>query len=283
MRLSGAAVGIGWRQPHYAELLERRPALGFLEVHAENFFADGGASLAVLDAAREHYPISLHGVGLGLGSNAGLDPWHLDRLARLCERVQPALVSEHACFSRVAGGHAADLLPLPRTRAALTRLADQVDELQQRLQRQVLVENISAYVAWEQDELSEPAFFAELARRTGCGLLLDVNNLVVNARNLTGCSPDEAALAAMAWVDQLPAGLVHEIHLAGYTEQTGLLIDDHATRVRHEVWRVYEHALARLGPVPSLLEWDTDIPLLDVLLDEAEQARRLLVDLQDCV
>jgi uncharacterized protein (UPF0276 family) len=156
-------------------------------------------------------------------------------------------------------------------------------QLQQHLQRQVLVENISAYVAWEQDELSEPAFFVELVRRTGCGLLLDVNNLVVNARNLTGCSPDEAALAAMAWVDQLPAGLVREIHLAGYTEQTGLLIDDHATRVRHEVWRVYEHALARLGPVPSLLEWDTDIPPLDVLLDEAEQARRLLVDLEDCV
>lgn len=283
MTLSAAAVGIGWRQPHYAELLDRRPALGFLEVHAENFFADGGASLAVLDAAREHYPISLHGVGLGLGSNAGLDPWHLDRLAQLCERVQPALVSEHACFSRVPGGHAADLLPLPRSREALTTLVRQVDQLQHRLQRQVLVENISAYVAWEQDELSEPAFFAELAQRTGCGVLLDVNNLVVNARNLTGCSPDEAASAAMAWVDQLPAGVVQEIHLAGYTEQPGLLIDDHATRVRHEVWRVYEHALARFGPVPSLLEWDTDVPALDVLLDEAEQARRLMLDLEDCV
>jgi uncharacterized protein (UPF0276 family) len=281
--LRSAAVGIGWRQPHYAELLERRPALDFLEVHAENFFADGGASLAVLDAAREHYAISLHGVGLGLGSTAGLDPWHLDRLARLCERVQPALVSEHACFSRVHGGHAADLLPLPRTAAALARLADQVDQLQQHLRRQVLVENISAYVAWDQDELSEPAFFAELVRRTGCGLLLDVNNLVVNARNAQGCSPDEAAAVAMAWVDHLPAGLVGEIHLAGYTEQPGLLIDDHATRVRHEVWRVYEHALARFGPVPSLLEWDTDLPALDVLLDEAEQARRTLVDLEDCV
>jgi uncharacterized protein len=269
-------VGIGWRQPHYETLLAERPALGFIEVHSENFFADGGITLAVLDAGREAYDLSLHGVGLGLGSAAGLDRWHLDRLARLVERVQPRWVSDHACFARVGSGlHAADLLPIPFTDESLALLARHVDEVQQRLGRTMLVENISAYVGWDGDTLAEPEFFNELTRRSGCGLLLDVNNLVVNARN-AGLDADAAAREAMRWVDAIRPGSVGEIHLAGHCErEDGLVIDDHGSRVRAEVWRVYEHAIARLGPVPTLIEWDTAVPALDVLLGEARRARAL--------
>lgn len=269
-------VGIGWRQPHYDALLAERPALGFIEVHAENFFADGGIALAVLDAGREAYPVSLHGVGLGLGSAAGLDGWHLERLARLVERVQPGWVSDHACFARVGSGlHAADLLPIPFNDESLALLARHVDAVQQRLGRALLVENISAYVGWEGDTLAEPEFFNELTRRTGCGLLLDVNNLVVNARN-AGLAPEAAAHEAMRWVDAIRPGSIGEIHLAGHAERDdGLVIDDHGSRVRDEVWHVYSHALKRFGPTPTLIEWDTNVPTLDVLLAEAGRARAL--------
>ena len=271
-------MGIGWRQPHYEALLAQRPDLGFIEVHAENFFADGGATLAVLDAGRAAYPVSLHGVGLGLGSAAGLDAWHLDRLARLAERVQPDWVSDHACFARVAsptgaGLHAADLLPIPFNDESLALMLRHVDEVQQRLGRRLLVENISAYVGWAGDTLAEPEFFNELTRRSGCGLLLDVNNLFVNARN-AGLAPHDAAQDAMCWVDAVRGGSVGEIHLAGHAELAdGLVIDDHGSRVREEVWRVYAHARTRLGPVPTLIEWDTAVPGLDVLLAEAARAR----------
>jgi uncharacterized protein (UPF0276 family) len=269
-------VGIGWRQPHYEVLLERRPGLGFIEVHSENFFADGGATLAVIDAGRAAYELSLHGVGLALGSAVGLDGWHLERLARLVQRVQPRWVSDHACFARVGSGlHAADLLPIPFTDESLALMVRHVDEVQQRLGRTMLVENISAYVGWAGDTLAEPEFFNELTQRSGCGLLLDVNNLFVNARN-AGHEPEAAAREAMRWVDAVRPGSVGEIHLAGHCEQAdGLVIDDHGSRVRDEVWRVYEHALQRHGPVPTLIEWDTAVPELDVLLAEAERAGAL--------
>ncbi|MCE4555857.1 DUF692 domain-containing protein [Pelomonas cellulosilytica] len=274
--MADAPIGIGWRQPHYELLLARRPDLGFIEVHSENFFADGGATLAVLDAGREAYPLSLHGVGLGLGSAAGLDPWHLDCLARLVARVQPGWVSDHACFARVGSGlHAGDLLPIPFNDDSLALLCRHVDQVQQRLGRQMLVENISAYVGWAGDTLAEPEFFNALTQRSGCGLLLDVNNLVVNARN-AGYGPQAAAAEAMRWTDAIRPGSVGEIHLAGHCElEDGLVIDDHGSRVRDEVWRVYEYAVQRLGPVPTLIEWDTAVPELDVLLAEAGRARAL--------
>ncbi|MGQ3051761.1 MAG: MNIO family bufferin maturase [Roseateles sp.] len=274
-----SSVGIGWRQPHYEALLAQRPDLDFIEVHAENFFADGGATLAVLDAGRSAYRVSLHGVGLALGSAAGLDEWHLDRLARLVSRVQPDWVSDHACFARVGSGlHAADLLPIPFNDEALALMVRHVDAVQQRLGRCMLVENISAYVGWAGlggDVLAEPEFFNELTRRSGCGLLLDVNNLFVNARN-AGRSPDEAAREAMRWIDAIRPGSVGEIHLAGHCElDDGLVIDDHGSGVRDAVWRVYAHAVERLGALPTLIEWDTSLPELDVLLAEAERARAL--------
>ncbi len=269
-------VGIGWRHAHYEALLAQRPALGFIEVHAENFFAEGGVTLALLEAGREAYALSLHFVGLALGSAAGLDARHLARLARLVERTQPRWVSDHACFARTGTGlHAADLLPIPFTDESLALMCRHVDEVQQRLGRPMLVENISAYVGWAGDTLAEPEFFNELTRRSGCGLLLDVNNLFVNARNAGGDAA--AAMAeAMRWVEAIRPGSVGEIHVAGHCERDdGLVIDDHGSRVCDEVWRVYAHAIQRFGPTPTLVEWDTDVPALDVLLAEAAQARAL--------
>ncbi len=272
-------VGIGLRQPHYAALLEAAPPLAFVEVHSENFFADGGAALAVLRRARERYAVSLHGVGLGLGSAAGLDPWHLDRLARLVQGVEPARVSDHACFARAPrtpGGpvvHANDLLPIAFTDAALALMAANVSQVQERLGRRMLVENLSSYVSFADDSMSEPEFFAQLCRRSGCGMLLDVNNLMVNALNAGAADP---LAACCAFVDALPAGIVGEVHVAGYCQADGIVIDDHGSRVRPAVWAVCEHALRRFGAaLPTLVEWDTDVPALDVLLGEAAHAAAL--------
>jgi len=270
-------VGIGLRQPHYAELLSTTPPLGFVEVHSENFFADGGAALAVLEQVRAHYAVSLHGVGLGLGSAAGLDPWHLDRLARLVDRIDPVRVSDHACFARASlpGGeviHANDLLPIAFTEASLALMATHVSQVQDRLCRTLLVENLASYVSFTDDAMSEPEFFVQLCRRTGCGMLLDVNNIMVNALNAG--APDPLA-SCCAFVDALPVGLVGEIHVAGYCETDDIVIDDHGSRVRPAVWAVCEHALQRLGRLPVLVEWDTGLPALELLLAEAEQATRL--------
>ena len=275
-----AQAGIGLRQPHYAELLERRPGLGFVEVHSENFFADGGASLAVLHEARSHYALSLHGVGLALGSAAGLDPWHVDQLARLVERTEPVRVSDHACFARAPQRgdgpvqHGNDLLPLAFTEASLAIMVANVSRVQDRLKRPILVENLSAYLGFAERDFSEPAFFSALAQRSGCGLLLDVNNLVVNALN--DAEPDPVR-SACDWVDALSAGIVGEIHLAGYQDLGDIVIDDHGSRVHASVWQVYRHAIERLGPVPTLVEWDTELPSLDVLLGEAQTAADVMM------
>jgi len=291
-------TGIGWRQPHYAQVLAERPEVPFLEVHSENFFAPGGAALAVLMAGRSHYPISLHGVGLSLGSAIGLDDWHLDQLARLVEQVEPVRVSDHASFARgnwqttpqsPSPVHAADLLPIPWTNEALTVMAANVQRVQERLRRTIAVENLSAYLQWKDADWSEPAFLAELSRRTGCQLLVDVNNLMVNARNRhlanQGVTDTRLVADCCRWVNDLTRalgpvgtrpGLTHpaiaEIHLAGHTHAGDIIIDDHGSRVSDPVWAVYAHAIASWGPVPSLIEWDTDIPELDVLVQEAQLA-----------
>lgn len=271
-------TGIGWRHAHERELLERRPALPFIEVHSENFFGDGGAPLALLAAARECYDVSLHGVGLSLGSAIGLDDWHLDRLASLVRRVEPVRVSDHASFARAprrAGApalHAADLLPVAFTRGSLDLMCANVNRVQERLQRAIGVENLSAYLGWADDAMAEAEYFNELARRTGCWLLLDVNNLVVNALNAEAADP---VAAACAFVDAVEPHRVGEIHLAGYDDQGDLVIDDHGSRVHPPVWQVYAHAIARLGAVPTLIEWDTALPAFDVLLAEAREADRV--------
>ena len=274
-------VGIGLRQPHYQALLADLPPLAFVEVHSENFFAPGGAALSVLMQARQHWPVSLHGVGLSLGSALGLDTWHLDRLAELVLRVQPVRVSDHACFARAlrtSGGqpvHALDLLPVAFTEASLQIMAANVQRVQDRLRRPILVENLSAYLHWADDTVAETDFFNRLTRQTGCGLLLDVNNLVVNALNERR---DEAAAArvAMEWVDRIDPQSVGEIHLAGYVDTGDIVIDDHGSRVHAPVWQVFDHAVQRLGPRPVLVEWDTDLPAAQVLLEEAAKAEQRL-------
>jgi hypothetical protein len=233
---------------------------------------------------RAHYPVSLHGVGLGLGSAAGLDPWHLDRLARLAQRVQPVRVSDHAAFARAAVSgavlHANDLLPVAFTPAALEIMQRNVSQVQERLGRTILVENLSAYLSFGDaaGQMAEAEFLVALCRRSGCELLLDVNNLMVNALNAGAADP---LAACCDFVDALPAGLVGEIHLAGYSERSdfGLVIDDHGSRVREGVWRVYAHALRRFGAPPTLVEWDTDLPSLAVLLGEAQTAARMQAEL----
>ena len=270
-----SVCGIGWRHAHERELLERRPPLPFIEVHSENFFAEGGAPRALLASAREHYGLSLHGVGLGLGSASGLDPWHLDRLADLVRQFEPVRVSDHASFARAprragqAPLHASDLLPVAFTTESLSLLAANVQRVQDRLQRPIGVENISAYLAWADDQLAEAEFFNQLAQRTGCWLLVDVNNLVVNALNAQ--APDPVAMAK-AFVDAIEPRHVGQLHVAGHSRHDGLVIDDHGSRVHNEVWAVYAHALQHFGPQPTLVEWDTALPAFEVLLDEAHAA-----------
>ncbi len=280
-------VGVGWRHPHFAELLERQPALDFLEVHSENFFAAGGASLAVLEQARSRFSLSLHGVGLSLGSAVGLDAWHLDQLARLVQRIDPVRVSDHACFARGsfqgAVAHAADLLPIPFTAEALDVLCANVQQVQDRLQRSMLVENLSAYLDWQVPDAErvgmEADFLNRLARRTGCQLLVDVNNIYVNARNAQlryGARVDPLQ-SCRDWLDAIHPEVVGELHLAGHChvndEHGEIVIDDHGSRVCDPVWQLYRHAVALFGAVPTLIEWDTDVPPLDVLLGEAQCAR----------
>ena len=282
-------TGIGLRQPHYVQFMAQTgasaPALAFVEVHSENFFGEGGAALQVLSSVRERWEVSLHGVGLSLGSAAGLDSAHLQQLAQLVRRIEPVRVSDHASFARAprrAGApavHANDLLPIAFTPAALSIMASNVAQVQDKLQRSILVENLSAYVHWADDSLAEAEFFNALAQRTGCGLLLDVNNLVVNALNEglnEGLTEEQAAQAACAWVDRIRPAIVGEVHLAGYNDTGSVVIDDHGSRVHAPVWQVYQHAMQVLGKRPTLVEWDTDVPALQVLLDEAAKAEAVL-------
>jgi uncharacterized protein (UPF0276 family) len=261
-----AGVGIGLRAPHYCELLAREPCTDWIEVHSENFFGPGGYELDVLMRLRERYPVSLHGVGLGLGSVAGFSNAHLERLAQLVSRIEPGLVSEHLCWGAVAGHALNDLLPLPLTHEALDLMRTRVARMQDVLRRRVLIENVSSYVRFAGDDYDEAQFLNELAARTGCGILLDVNNLYVNQCNVGG--------DAAAQIDAVAREHVGEIHLAGHLVTEVAVIDHHGARVVDAVWQLYERALQRFGQVPTLIEWDTDVPPLDVLLDEAALARK---------
>lgn len=262
------AAGIGLRAPHVGEVLATLPRVAWFEVHSENYFAEGGKALAALDRVRAHYPLSLHGVGLSLGSVDPLDPTHLGKLKRLIARTEPALVSEHLCWSGIGGRHFNDLLPLPYTEEALDHVCARVDEVQTTLGRELVVENVSSYVAFADATIPEWEFVAAVARRTGCRLLVDVNNIYVNARN-HGFDAD-AYLAAIA------PGAVAEIHLAGFDDTGTCLIDTHGAPVAPEVWALYERALRRFGPRPTLIEWDTDLPEFVVLRREAATAQSYL-------
>jgi uncharacterized protein len=263
-----ARAGIGLRSPHFEDLARARPALSFVEVHSENFFADGGPSIAWLERFRADYALSLHGVGLSLGSTDPLDPEHLSRLARLATRVEPALVSEHLCWSGIGGRHLNELLPLPYSEESLEHVCVRVAQAQDYLGRQILVENVSAYVRFASSTIPEGEFVAEIARRTGCGVLLDVNNAWINSVN-HGCD-------ARDFLRAIDPATVGEIHLAGGEQTPEGLIDTHGAPVFPEVWALFAETIARMGALPTLIEWDTDIPALDVLLGEAALADAIL-------
>ena len=260
-------VGIGLRAPHVAEIVATRPPVGWLEVHTENYLGGGPAPRA-LDRIRREHLVSLHGVGLSLGSAEGLDRAHLARVVDLVRRIEPVLVSEHLSWSIAGGAYLNHLLPLPYTEESLALIAGHVTQVQDALGRPLLVENPSSYLRFHHSPIPEPEFLAELARRTGCSLLCDVNNVFVSCRNF---DQDPAA-----YLDALPASAIGEIHLAGHARNEAdgrvVLIDDHGSPVSDEVWALYARALERFGPRPTLIEWDTDIPALPVLLDEARRA-----------
>ena len=259
--------GVGLRAQHYREFLRERPRVDWLEVHTENYFEAGGWDVHVLDQLRHHYPISLHGVGLGIGSAAGFSEQHLRQVADTVRRVEPVLVSEHLSWGAVHDRHLNDLLPMPLTHEALQLVVDRVDRIQEVLGRRLLLENVSTYLRFCDDVMSEAEFLAALVSRTGCGVLLDINNLYVNQQN-----HGEDPLAAF---DAIAPGCVGEFHLAGHLVTPDALIDNHGTRVATSVWALYETALRRFGILSTLIEWDTEIPDLAVLLNEAEQARAI--------
>lgn len=268
-----ANAGIGLRFQHHQAVLDTHPDVAWMEVHTENYMG-GGVPLHYLDAIRRDVPISLHGVGLSLGSADGLDQAHLERVRQVAGRIEPGLMSEHIAWSVVGGTYLADLLPLPMTEEALAVVCRHVDQMQTYLKRRILVENPSTYVTFDHSTISEWEFIAAVAERTGCGILCDVNNIYVSAHN--------HGWAASAYLAALPPAVIGEIHLAGHSvrplaDGSTLRIDDHGSRVIPEVWALYQEALARFGPVPTLIEWDNNVPPLDVLLQEAKYAEALIV------
>ncbi|TDK67628.1 DUF692 domain-containing protein [Sapientia aquatica] len=269
MTFPALGYGVGLRTQHYRDFLRQRPSIDWLEVHSENYFGVG-VDLDVLDNLRADYPISMHGVGLGIGSAHGYSLEHVAKIKALAERIQPALISEHLCWASVAGRHLNDLLPLPLIKTALTLISERVDHLQNTLQQRVMLENVSSYVRFACDEMSETEFLSQLVKRTGCGILLDINNLYVNQANHA-----ESAQQALAMLQQLPPGCIGELHLAGHLVTDTGLVDTHGCRVDPAVWALYKEARRLFGAhIPTLIEWDTDIPELDVLLDEANQAKQ---------
>ena len=267
-----ARAGIGLRAPHVSRILAERPSIAWLETHSENLFAAGGSFRGALDRIRADYPLSLHGVGLSLGSADALDRTHLRRLREIVDRYQPTLVSEHLCWGALGGRHSNDLLPLPFTEEALTLMVSRIGQVQDALGREILVENISTYLRCAGGDYPEWDFVAETVRRSGCGLLCDVNNIYVNSINHD--------FDPRVYLRALPRAAVREIHLAGFTRKDNLsvplLIDSHSQRVDAQVWALYADAIALFGPVPTLIEWDQDIPELEVLLDEAAHAEEAL-------
>lgn len=268
---SGLLAGIGLKAMHVGELLQGGPAVDFLEVHAENYLVAGGPFLKHLERVRERWPLSIHGVGLSIGGDGPLDRLHLERLTALLRRFEPQWFSEHLAWSSHGGHWFNDLLPLPYDRITLNRVCDHIDEVQHRLQRCMLLENPSTYVEFAASTMDEGSFLTEVVRRTGCGLLLDVNNAYVSAVN--------HRLDPWALIAALPPEAIGEIHLAGFAEDRDavgdrLLIDTHGAPVADAVWSLYQRALERLGPVPTLIERDNDVPALGLLLAEAERARR---------
>lgn len=266
------SAGIGLRAQHYQDVINTRPDNVWFEIHSENYFGKGGKPHYYLDIIRQDYPLSCHGVGLSLGSTDVLDLQHLGKLKKLIERYEPALVSEHLCWSSVDGYHLNDLLPMPYTEESLNHFVKRINQTQEFLNRQILIENITSYLEFNHSTIPEYEFITQLATITGCGILLDINNLYVNGIN-HGWNTDN-------YLKNISAEHVQEIHLAGFTEnklaQGSILIDSHNQMVAEAVWQLYSQALQQLGRKATLIEWDKDLPSLDVLISEANKANTLL-------
>src|SRR6516164_8701213 len=267
-----AKAGIGLRFQHHQAVLDTRPHVAWMEVHTENYMG-GGSPIRCLEVIRRDIPISLHGVGLSLGSAEGLDQAHLDRIRQVAERIEPAVMSEHIAWSVNGGTYLADLLPLPMTEEALAVVCRHVDQVQRTFGRRILVENPSTYMQFRHSTIPEWEFMAAVVARTGCGILCDVNNIYVSAKN-HGWDP-------LAYLAVLPPGAIGEIHLAGHSVRQladggTLRIDDHSSRVIDEVWSLYEEALRQFGPIPTLIEWDNNIPPVEVLVAQARRADALI-------
>ncbi len=271
-----SGVGIGLRAPHYQALLEEKPALGFLEIHPENYFTET-IDHTFLEKLRTDYPLSFHGVGLSLGSAQGVSTAHIEKLCELVKRYEPALVSDHASWSASGNAHMPDLLPLPYTRETLDVMQENIARVQDALKRPILIENPSTYLQFAPAEMEEPEFLSLLCMRAGCALLLDINNIYVNAENHTYSAQD--------YVAKIPPHMVREIHLAGHYRQDlghgrSILIDTHNSTVCDAGWALYQKAVQRFGQVPTLIEWDADIPPLATLLSEVARAKTYLPELR---
>ena len=266
------SAGIGLRSAHVQALLGTCPDIGWLEVHPENYFC-GGMQLHLLEKIREHYPVSFHGVGLSLGSHEPVSKTHLSQLKTLIDRFDPIRVSDHASWSASGNAHLNDLLPLPYTQESLSNLCRNIDVAQEMLGREILLENPSTYLTFNISTMDEPTFMVEAAKRTGCGLLLDINNIYVQAHNHNLNTAD--------YLNAIPTSLVQEIHLAGHTEREftagKMLIDTHNQPVCEAVWQLFTAAIQRFGAIPTLIEWDKDLPALDVLIAEAQKAEDIIL------
>lgn len=265
--------GVGYKPQHYSDILSEPGSVAWLEVHAENYMGDGGRPLAQLQYLSQQFPLSIHGVGLSIGGEGDLDRAHLERLRKLCDWAKPASFSEHLAWSTHDAHFLNDLLPLPYTQHTVHRVADHISQVQDHIGRRMLLENPSSYLWFEESTLSETDFLAEVAQRTGCGLLLDVNNVFVSATNLK--------MDPRAYIDAFPVDLIGEIHLGGHDEDEDehgapLLIDSHGAEIVDPVWALYDYTLERAGPKPTLIEWDTDVPGWPVLRAEADRAAQAL-------
>lgn len=265
-------TGIGLRAPHYKEVQEKRPAVAWLEVHTENHFAEGGKAIQVLEDLRRDYPISLHGVGLSLGSIDDLNWQHLNKLQNLIKTVNPCLISEHLSWSSIDGHYLHDLIPLPYTEEALLHVTERVKQVQEYLKKQILLENISAYVKYPHSTIAEHEFLTAVAEQSGCGILLDVNNVYVTSTNL-GLNPYH-------FINGINPGMIQEIHLGGFTTQIindkEVLIDSHNKLIVPAVWDLFRYTVEKIGRKPTMIEWDTDLPALDTLCLEAFRAEKIL-------
>ncbi|WP_262695000.1 MNIO family bufferin maturase [Kordiimonas aquimaris] len=267
-------IGVGLKSQHYMDVLEGQPELAFFEVHAENYMMQGGNHIRFLEAIAEKYCLSVHGVGMSLGSAEGVDKTHLAKFKEVVDRYNPWLVSEHLAWSVHGGHYLNDLLPLPLNATTLAVVSENIDIVQDAIGRQIFVENPSTYVSFNTTDIPEPHFLNSLAKKTGCGVLLDVNNIYVSAKNNN--------IDAHAYLDEIAGEHVGEIHLAGHTvKEVGgseVRIDDHGSHVVDDVWSLYQAAIIKFGPRPSLLEWDTNIPSFDVLMTEAKKAEAIMMN-----